>query len=692
MTVKLKNNVRTALAASLAATATTMQVVDPSAFPVIGVGEYYYLTIQQHGGITEIVRVTSAVGYELTIVRGVDGTTASAFPAGAIVELRVTAASVLDAAQDAAAALTLGDLGVTASVAELNILDGVTASTAEINLLDGVTATTPTLSAAVANSTQTRDTVALLRADTALTYVPGRADSVAAGQYVRTRSEGFAYQVAASGATDHHVTTAGGVKLYVLPGNAGYNVKAFGALGDNSADDTAEVQKMLDALKANGGIGIIPKGNYRLTALLSISSATKAWALVGEDGAKLIRAADYGSVISVTVSNNWRIENIEIDAGFSSFATNANHGIVWYNCSNVLVRRCRVTNYKNTAIIGYTSPASLTYTNNVIEDCVTDGLDVANNGILLADLFRSGLRNCQVLNVGKSGSPCYALQLKNGCQEGFIEGGRATGGTIGIAMGNYDVSGTHYRNRVSGVHVFDCDVGIAFGNAKGNLFSDLVIDMNNAGLSAVDFNLNSVGCAGRNIAVHNLAAGKSAVRCRSGDTDNVVHLSTIENDSGLVRPFAEFNSGAVRNTVNLDRYVNPTTVTSTTSGLISDTSGVSTNRASLLSFPLRYSYTIASDAITLNGPHVTIVRVDTESSASTDDLLTINGGVDGQTITLNTTVNARDVVVKHSASGANTIRLDGSADFTLDNVGDRLLLQYDGVLSQWCEVGRGNNI
>lgn len=573
------------------------------------------------------------------------------------------------------------------------------------DLLDGTTAIKPNLSAglwkvggtavtasAADLNARAFDTVALLLADTALTYTAAQIGTVSSGQYIRTRSEGFAYQVAASGATDHHVITAGSVKLYVLPGNAGYNVKAFGALGDNSADDTAEVQTMLDALKANGGIGIIPKGNYRLTSSLTLNTASTNWALVGEDGAKLIRAADFGSVISIHTADDWRIENIEIDAGFSSFATNANHGIVWYNCSNVLVRRCRVTNYKNTAIIGYTSPASLTYTNNVVEDCVTDGLDAANNGILLADLFRSGLRNCQVLNVGKSGSPCYALQLKNGCQEGFIEGGRATGATFGIAMGNYDTSGTHYRNRVSGVHIFDCDVGIAFGNAKGNLFSDLVIDMNNAGLSAVDFNINSVGCAGRNIAVHNLAAGKSAVRCRSGDTDNVVHISTIENDSGLVRPFAEFGSGAVRNTINLDRYVNPTTVTSTTSGLIADTSGVSTNRASLLSFPLRFSYTIASDAITLNGPHVTIVRVDTESSASTDDLLTINGGVDGQTITLNTTTNVRDVVVKHSSSGSNTIRLVGSADFTLDGVADRLLLQYDGVLSQWCEVGRGNNI
>ena len=36
---------------------------------------------------------------------------------------------------------SLTDLGVTASAAELNIMDGVTATTAELNILDGVTAT-----------------------------------------------------------------------------------------------------------------------------------------------------------------------------------------------------------------------------------------------------------------------------------------------------------------------------------------------------------------------------------------------------------------------------------------------------------------------------------------------------------------------------------------------------------------------
>lgn len=53
---------------------------------------------------------------------------------------------------------------------------------------------------------------AAIDTDTSLSYGPG-ASGVSEGDYVRTRADGFSYQVAAEGATDHHLTTAGGVKL-----------------------------------------------------------------------------------------------------------------------------------------------------------------------------------------------------------------------------------------------------------------------------------------------------------------------------------------------------------------------------------------------------------------------------------------------------------------------------------------------
>lgn len=57
-------------------------------------------------------------------------------------------------------------------------------------------------------------TVTSLLANTSLTYAAGQRGTVTPGDILRTESEGFSYLVAASGATDQHETTAGGVKLY----------------------------------------------------------------------------------------------------------------------------------------------------------------------------------------------------------------------------------------------------------------------------------------------------------------------------------------------------------------------------------------------------------------------------------------------------------------------------------------------
>ena len=68
----------------------------------------------------------TATGAELNILDGVTSTTA---------EL-----NILDGVTSTASELNILD-GVTSTAAELNILDGVTSSTAELNILDGVTAT-----------------------------------------------------------------------------------------------------------------------------------------------------------------------------------------------------------------------------------------------------------------------------------------------------------------------------------------------------------------------------------------------------------------------------------------------------------------------------------------------------------------------------------------------------------------------
>lgn len=124
-----------------------------------------------------------------------------------------------------------------------------------------------------------RDNAAAVIADTAMGYTSGASVQVSAGQYVLTTAEGFAYEVAASGATDHHLTTAGGVKLYVLPGaDGGVNVAALGA--DGIGDETSLFEDAALIAEAAGGVVVIPFSTFSVS---TAGADAKGCAIIGSD-------------------------------------------------------------------------------------------------------------------------------------------------------------------------------------------------------------------------------------------------------------------------------------------------------------------------------------------------------------------------------------------------------------------------
>ena len=129
------------------------------------------------------------------------------------------------------------------------------------------------------------DDFAAVVADTVLSYTVGAGKTVVAvGSYVLTSKGGFAYQVAASGATDHHVTTAGGVKLYVMRTPA-VDVRAFGAIGDGVADDTNAIRGMVAAF----GVFTLPAGTFKITDEIIISPTASYMAVFSGAGAETSR-------------------------------------------------------------------------------------------------------------------------------------------------------------------------------------------------------------------------------------------------------------------------------------------------------------------------------------------------------------------------------------------------------------------
>lgn len=74
-------------------------------------------------------------------------------------------------------------------------------------------------------------------------------------------------------------------------------------------------------------------------------------------------------------------------------------------------------------------------------------------------------------------------------------------------------------------------------------------------------------------------------------------------------------------------------------------------------------------------------KVDTEVQAATDDLDTINGGVDGEEIILRAVSGSRTVVVKNGTGNINM-----ASDFSLDDATKSIHLWYNGDTSEWNRV------
>jgi len=90
--------------------------------------------------------------------------------------------------------------------------------------------------------------------------------------------------------------------------------------------------------------------------------------------------------------------------------------------------------------------------------------------------------------------------------------------------------------------------------------------------------------------------------------------------------------------------------------------------------------TIAGGAITITGSYHKVM-----APGSPTDLNTINGGVAGQILILESNEDVTDIVVKDNAGN---IQLEGNADCTLAVTRQKIYLFYDPTLSLWLEMSR----
>jgi len=235
--------------------------------------------------------------------------------------------------------------------------------------------------------------VAEVISDTGFSY-----STVTTGQILRTADEGFAYEVAASGASDHDITTAGGVKLYVQPVAGQLPLLAFGSPGDGTSDFSAAVQKALNAAATRGIMEIVaPAGRYGIGTAIAWPQLASV-RIVGV-GYKLLPII---GTLTEKRGGTWfrRIADVAIFdmTGVSSLS------------GGPLTHRPNLYGLLLDGA-GLTEPLIKAHscTELVVDNCGFIGVDGV--GIDALELFDSRFTNCRFTEMGKAdGTACIALR------------------------------------------------------------------------------------------------------------------------------------------------------------------------------------------------------------------------------------------------------------------------------------------
>lgn len=255
---------------------------------------------------------------------------------------------------------------------------------------------------------------------------------------------------------------------------------------------------------------------------------------------------------------------------------------------------------------------------------------------ILAD-FVDGL---VISGFESEGNALHAIELTN-CTD------------VDILGGGVEASGNAASNAVSST---SCDrvsiIGLKGTGSTSNATSDGV---RASGTSKVD--LTVVGCT-----FHNF--GRAAVNVTGTD-----HVIIVGNNGRTCSAAAKF---LVAGASNVQMHSN-----------LPLTDGATTITVKRFQAPIASTLTIATGAVTATGSYH---LVDTEGAAASDDLDTINGGVDGSILIIRAANSARTVVAK---DGTGNLQIAG--DCTLDNAQDTLTLFYVGALSAWLEIARSDN-
>ncbi len=322
MSGKFANDASSTLQSTITTGSTTIVVATPDAglFPSFSSPDYFMVTVVDAGGNMEIMKCTSRVSNALTVVRGQEGTTAFAFAAGAVVDLRLTAGTCAQFIQRDGGVGMTGPLTLSGNPA--NDLEAAPKQYVD-TLVDAAMASAAT-KAALGGDTFTGD-VAISKANPAFTLNKTGISQLASLFGARDWAERWVIHLG-------DATTETGIS------NAGSNF-----LLQRFSDAGAWLEDLLFARRDNGRVGI---GTTNPANKLSVNGAVDATAFkaTGAPGADIVLkagavdgATNAGSNGQITTWNGFgvspSVSGQPVPSGENAFWVNARTGDIGFRGS-----------------------------------------------------------------------------------------------------------------------------------------------------------------------------------------------------------------------------------------------------------------------------------------------------------------------------------------------------------------------
>lgn len=271
------------------------------------------------------------------------------------------------------------------------------------------------------------------------------------------------------------------------------NVKQYGATGDGVTDDTAAIQKALDAVRlAGGGECYVPPGIYIYSQNLKVGSNTRFY---GDGDASVLKAKQVGYVgvntgvdatttcqaiknynhsASSLTDSDIVIENLTVDWGAVTIVGGGAHCVSMRYVDRVKARNVRGINGENVTAFRACRDSLVDECHGINQfNCYFDHWEPSGNCTVRNSTGRSPDVNISQgvqFNDSGDGTNTTAVDfLVEGCQFYRVRG--VSGQSAAIAIGALDAAGAVRRARTIGNYVEDADIGLVFAGGGGQHMS-----------------------------------------------------------------------------------------------------------------------------------------------------------------------------------------------------------------------------